>query len=172
MKKVELFVMALAILLLVSPDLNAQRGFIDKLYYGFYFGGSKIGKDIGSLELEQRIGYNVSRDFAVYLPVGMSESVYNASTTKNYDFQGKLGLGVAYRHFFNKADGLEVSLTGLATVGNYDFNYWQGRLLCSYAIRGRSGVSFLGLGLQYSSPYDNEFKGKTIHPCAMFGWAF
>lgn len=63
MKKVELFVMALAILLLVSPDLNAQRGFIDKLYYGFYFGGSKIGKDIGSLELEQRIGYNVSRDF-------------------------------------------------------------------------------------------------------------
>lgn len=172
MKKVELFVMALAILLLVSPDLNAQRGFIDKLYYGFYFGGSKIGKDIGSLELEQRIGYNVSRDFAVYLPIGMSESVYNASTTKNYDFQGKLGLGMAYRHFFNKADGLEVSLTGLATVGNYDFNYWQGRLMGAYAIRGKLRTSFLGVGLQYSSPYDNEFNGKTIHPCVMFGWAF
>jgi len=42
----------------------------------------------------------------------------------------------------------------------------------AYAIRGKLRTSFLGVGLQYSTPYDNEFNGKTIHPCVMFGWAF
>ncbi len=151
---------------------SAQERFVDKIYYSFNVVASKVGKDIGALEIEQRIGYYVCKDFGVYLPIGIAECLYNRSTTKNYDFQGKLGLGMAYRHFFNKADGLEVSLTGLATVGNYDFNYWQGRLMGAYAIRGKLRTTFLGVGLQYSSPYDNEFNGKTIHPCVMFGWAF
>lgn len=162
-----------ALLLVMTSGLSAQERFVDKLYYSFNVIGSRLGKDIGSLDVEQRLGFKVCEAFGVYVPVTVSESLYNASSTKNYDFQAKLGLGMAYRHFFNQTDGLEVSLTGLATVGNYDFNYWQGRLMCAYAIRNsRERTSFLGLGLQYSSPYDNEFKGKTIQPCVMFGWSF
>lgn len=163
----------MALLLAMTSGLSAQERFVDKLYYSFNVVASRLGKDIGSLDVEQRLGFKVCDDFGVYVPVTVSESLYNRSTTKNYDFQAKLGLGMAYRHFFNGTDGLEVSLTGLATVGNYDFNYWQGRLMCAYAIRNsRERTSFLGVGLQYSSPYDNEFKGKTIQPCVMFGWAF
>ena len=165
--------MVSALLFSLVSVLSAQERFVDKLYYSFNVVASKVGKDIGALDVEQRIGYYVCKDFGVYLPIGIAECLYNRSTTKNYDFQGKLGLGMAYRHFFNGTDGLEVSLTGLATVGNYDFNYWQGRLMCAYAIRNsRERTSFLGVGLQYSSPYDNEFKGKTIQPCVMFGWSF
>lgn len=122
--------------------------------------------------IEQRIGYKISNDFGVYLPIGISECLYNRSTTKNYDFQGKLGLGLAYRHLFNQIDGLEVSLTGLTTVGSYDFNYWQGRLICSYAIHYRFGFTLLGVGMQCSSPYDNEFSGERVYPCVMLGWSF
>lgn len=166
-------VVALALMFAVPSVVSAQERFVDKIYNSFTVVGSKIGKDVGSLEIEQRIGYNFCGDFSVYLPIVIAESLYNAPTTKNYDFQGKFGLGVAYRHFFNEVDGLEVSLTGLATVGNYDFNYWQGRLICAYAIRNSvSRTSFLGVGLQYSAPYNNEFDGKTIQPCVMFGWTF
>ncbi len=162
-----------ALLLVMTSGLSAQERFVDKLYYSFNVVASRLGKDIGSLDVEQRVGFKVSDAFGVFVPLTVSESLYNRSTTKNYDFQSKLGLGMAYRHFFNKVDGLEVSLTGLATVGNYDFNYWQGRLMCAYAIRNsRERTSFLGVGLQYSLPYDNEFKGKTIQPCVMFGWSF
>ena len=172
-KTAKLLVTALALFFVLSPAIHAQSRFVDKLYYSFNVVASKVGKDIGALDVEQRIGYYVCKDFGVYLPIGIAECLYNRSTTKNYDFQGKLGLGMAYRHFFNGTDGLEVSLTGLATVGNYDFNYWQGRLMCAYAIRNsRERTSFLGLGLQYSSPYDNEFNGKKILPCAMFAWSF
>lgn len=172
-KTAKLLVTALALFFVLSPAIHAQSRFVDKLYYSFNVVASKVGKDIGALDVEQRIGYYVCKDFGVYLPIGIAECLYNRSTTKNYDFQGKLGLGMAYRHFFNGTDGLEVSLTGLATVGNYDFNYWQGRLMCAYAIRNsRERTSFLGVGLQYSSPYDNEFNGKTIQPCVMFGWSF
>ncbi len=171
-KSAKLLVTAFALFLVLSPVLHAQSRFMDKLYYSFNVVGSRLGKHIGSLDVEQRVGFKVCDAFGVYVPVTVSESLYNRSTTKNYDFQAKLGLGMAYRHFFNGTDGLEVSLTGLATVGNYDFNYWQGRLMCAYAIRNRLGVSVLGVGLQYSSPYDNEFKGKTFQPCAMLGWSF
>lgn len=171
-RSIKNFTAAVVLLSAMYSGLSAQERFVDKIYYSFNVVASKVGKDIGALEIEQRIGYYVCKDFGVYLPIGIAECLYNRSTTKNYDFQGKLGLGVAYRHFFNKADGLEVSLTGLATVGNYDFNYWQGRLMGAYAIRGKLRTTFLGVGLQYSSPYDNEFNGKTIHPCVMFGWAF
>ena len=92
MKKVELFVMALAFFLLFSPELDAQCGFVDKLYYSFNVVGSRLGKDIGSLDVEQRVGLKVCDAFGVYVPVTVSESLYNRSTTKNYDFQAKLGL--------------------------------------------------------------------------------
>lgn len=163
---------ALVLLFSLCSEVSAQERFVDKIYHSFNLVASKVGKEIGALEIEQRIGYNVCNDFGVYLPIGIAECLYNRSTTKNYDFQGKLGLGMAYRHFFNQTDGLEVSLTGLATVGNYDFNYWQGRLMCAYAIRSRLGISFIGAGLQYSTPYNNEFNGKTILPCFMLGRSF
>ncbi len=154
-------------------QINAQKSkMIEPLYYSFDFCGAKLNECIGSLDIEQKIGIIIKEHYAPFIAISVSECIYNQSSTKNYDFQAKLGLGMAYRHFFKSADGLEVSMTGLATVGNYDFNYWQGRLICAYAIRNRLGISVLGVGLQYSSPYDNEFKGKTFQPCAMLGWSF
>lgn len=103
-------VVALALMFAVPSVVSAQERFVDKIYNSFTVVGSKIGKDVGSLEIEQRIGYNVFGDFSVYLPIVIAESLYNAPTTKNYDFQGKFGLGVAYRHFFNEVDGLKSAL--------------------------------------------------------------
>ena len=45
---------------------------MDKLYYSFNVVASKVGKDIGALEIEQRIGYYVCKDFGVYLPIGIA----------------------------------------------------------------------------------------------------
>lgn len=160
-----LFIVLASILVYVIPvsAQNVRRA--DNIYYSFDFLGTKLNKEIGSLDVEQRVGVRVG-GFAPFASVTVAESLYNRSSTKNYDFQGKLGIGGAYSYAFNSNDGIDLSVSWQSTVGNYDFKYSQFRFHVKYETwMMKVFRANLGVGIQYSIPYKDTFAKGKIYPC-------
>lgn len=169
------FIALAAILALINiataSAQNVRR--TDVIYYSFDFLGTKLNKEIGSLDLEQRIGVRTKVGFAPFASVTVAESLYNRSSTKNYDFQGKLGIGGAYSYAFNSNDGIDLSVSWQSTIGNYDFKYSQFRFHVKYETwMMKVFRANLGVGLQYSIPYKGTFAKGKIYPCFSLGFGF
>lgn len=157
----------------ISPALAQNEERTDRIYYSFDFLGAKLNKEIGSLDVEQRVGVRIKGGFAPFASITVTESLYNRSSTKNYDFQGRVGIGGAYSYAFNNKDGIDISASWQSTIGNYDFKYSQFRFLVKYeAWVLKVFRANFGIGLQHSIPYKGGFAKDGIHPCFSLGFGF
>ena len=165
--------MAFLLLALCSTTFTARAqggSFASRLGYSAALMAEGFGEDHSFATLDLRIKYAVSPSFSVFVPIDVTELLYNKSTTKNFDFAAKSGVGVRAGHEFASGDELALSLAGLSTIGKAESNYWQVRLMGEWVMPSSLGWrTFVGIGVEYLAPYKGSSHFGGFYPVVSVG---
>ena len=132
--------------------------------------GEGYGNDHSFSSLNVRFRYDITPSFSVFIPLEGSILLYNKSTTRNYDYASKSGIGIRLNHDFAQKDGIAVSLSGMSTIGSGARNYWQLRLMGEYVFPPAIWRSFVGIGVEYLQPYaGGSFQFGGFYPVVSIG---
>ena len=134
---------------------------------------SFLQEDQGSIGVDASIGYRF-KNLSLFVPVSVTERLYAMSTTKNYDFQGLLGLGLSERIRINNDYNVELVALAQSTYLHKEclFKYATGKVEARWAKKRRIGFQTFGLGVQYYKMYDGSLGQDGASPCISVGWLF
>lgn len=77
--------------------------------YSAMLTGEGYGNDHSFSSLNVRFRYDITPSFSVFIPLEGSILLYNKSTTRNYDYASKSGIGIRLNHDFAQKDGIALS---------------------------------------------------------------
>ena len=161
------------LLFLCTAGISAvaqDDGFAGRIGCSAMLTGEGYGNDHSFSSLNVRFRYDITPSFSVFIPLEGSILLYNKSTTRNYDYASKSGIGIRLNHDFAQKDGIAVSLSGLSTIGSGARNYWQLRFMLEHVaasvFRHRSVI---GVGVQYLSPCDTPSPIGGFYPVVSIG---
>ncbi len=118
-------------------------------------------------------GYKTNFGLSFYVPVDFSFLGYNLGSTKNFERQGCLGLGLGY-DLTKRGDplGLEVAASCVSTILDADVRYLLPRLDFRVGFKGSHYGAYCGLGVAVFHPYTKGFDDKVMMSVSFGCWIF
>lgn len=153
----------------IAFETKAQNSFLDHYCTYSEFSSAttnpfdKKDGDYSLLQYTIAAGYRTDFGLSFYIPCDLSTLLYNPNTTKNYDIQTCLGLGIGYA-FGNGKEGQEWEILGIcsSTILNEDVDYLYPKLMARWGYRVRNLAPYISFGVSYLSPYTSWFKDKFM----------
>lgn len=165
MKKV---IFSLFLILGINMVSFAQSDLARRLYgtISYSFGGAPkmnfTTNDFAIRSFNVELGYRPTDKFSIILPVSVDINLLNATTSKNYNETGTVGLGAALTLPIGKSSYIEPVLSCSTTYLKTDVNYLTPKFEVRWGVGrlDRSIIPFFGLycglGIQYIHHYDNS----------------
>jgi opacity protein-like surface antigen len=168
-----------AIFLTGSAAVNAQS-FIEKHFCGFgqfsssrsYFSDAK-DSDYLTSQFTLSPGYKTSSGLSFYIPFELTFVGYNLETTKNFDYQGGLGVGIAYD--ITKKDEyfkMQIASACTSTIFNADIDFLSPKLELRLGYKGDYYGVYCGIGAEYMHTYSKDFDDKLMLRISFGTWIF
>lgn len=161
-----IFVCFLLLNILCSNGAMAQNCQIEKgkLFAYSGFSGEWFSKSVSFISYDERLGYAINQNIAVFIPLDVSEALVDQNLARHYDFQFKSGLGLSIMHLLRSGAEIRGTIAGMSTIGDDEYRYWATRLSIETAFSSkRSYRTIIGLGVQHMLAYS----GCSVMPDVM-----
>ncbi len=173
--------LAFALLFGVLFASSAQEKSFNRLYGAFNvsFGGAPhanfTNKDFANRSFGIELGYRFTPNFSLFALTTADINLLNATTTKNYNETGTLGVGAAYAFNVGNRSYIEPVISCASTYLKSDFTYLTPKFEVRWGVNipwgGKYNTGpYLGLGIQYIHPYNNSTVPNMVMSYATIGF--
>lgn len=146
---------------------NAQNKSFNRFYnsFGLSCGGAPntnfTTKDFAIRSCEVGLGFRFTPNFATFALSTADINLMNATTTRNYNLTGTLGVGAIYSFDIGHRSYIEPVITCSSTYQKSDLNYLTPKFEVRWGVKIPWGGKFnfgqyVGIGIQYIHPYDSS----------------
>lgn len=159
-------------IVLYSSIARAQNNQADagKLFAYCGFSVEGYSKDISFISFSDKLGYTINQNFAVFIPLVVSEALVDKESAQHYDFQYKSGVGLTIIHHIESGSEIRGIITGMSTIGNSEYKYWTTRLSFEAAFSSaRYYRTVLGIGIQHMAAYSSSLILPKVVPVVSIG---
>lgn len=175
MKNVVLSVLALLFCSAVSMAQNREKRTVDEYFYTsaeMVFSNGFKKDDISTIDLGVRMGWRIDRNWSLFVPADISLLLYNRSTTRNYNADALLGLGLSRRFFLKAGDSIELSAQYSSTFAPAPMHYMKPSIMVRYSLSEKSCLSrfYGGLGGHWLHPYNNAAQDRFLLSVSIGVW--
>lgn len=169
---IQLFRLLASVILLLMPIcMLAQNEPTKHLYFSEGLHCSMIDKSVSTLEIREKIGYRFPC-ISVFVPFSISEMLYAKTSSRNYDFQALIGVGLSKELSTSISSSLDLILFGQSTLLSDKFKYATVGLEANFVFREGWRPYYLGIGCQYFKMYTDSIGRDSFAPCVGLGFSF